>query len=105
MKAFIFIALMFLNNGSQGSGKYLKILNVLMTALHIIGGNSIQSNNEGEIDCGNGKRADSCGNCKQSGVNAELWCGGDCEWDDFFSQCNQKIMSCDDDAFKGYFSI
>ena len=51
-----------------------------MTALHITGGNSIQSNNEGEIDCGNGKRADSCGNCKQSGVNAEQWCGGDCEY-------------------------
>jgi len=64
---------------------------------YLLGGNSIQSNNEGEIDCGNGKRADSCGNCKQIGVNAEQWCGGDCEWDDFFSQCNQKLTNSDDD--------
>ena len=68
-----------------------------MSAYHISGRHSILLKNGGEIDCGNGKRANSCGKCKQSDINGEQWCGGDCEWDDFFSQCNQKLMNHDED--------
>jgi len=58
---------------------------------YLLGANSIPTKKEGQIDCGNGKRANSCEGCKSTVNNAENWCGGDCEWDEFLELCDTKL--------------
>ena len=54
----------------------------------ILGRNSIESES-GQVDCGNGKRAHSCSECKENGQSHQ-WCGGDCTWDELFEECEKK---------------
>ena len=58
----------------------------------MIGSNSITTKKERQIDCGNGKRAFSCVECKSDVTDSENWCGGHCEWDYFFNQCSTKTF-------------
>ena len=57
----------------------------------------MQNGNNGKVDCGNGKRSNFCFECEQTAQNPEAWCGGDCEWDNFFEECNLKSMNSDED--------
>ena len=62
----------------------------------------MQTENEGIIDCGNGKRSDSCLECGsnvKNGSNPDEWCGGDCKWDDFFDTCELASTDGDDNWF------
>lgn len=62
---------------------------------YLLGSNLIQSKDEHKIDCGNGVKSDSCGQCKGDGEPKD-WCGGDCEWDSLFENCEKRTDSAED---------
>ena len=57
----------------------------------------MQNENNGKVNCGNGKRSSSCFECEKTTRNPEAWCGGDCEWDNFFEECHLKSTNSDED--------
>jgi len=64
---------------------------------YLLGSNLIETENEGKLDCGNGKRANTCGECKKDEESPEDRCSGDCKWDNLFNECNPKSKYNEDD--------
>ena len=69
---------------------------IYSSIFHIVGSNLNETENEG-LNCGNGKRANTCGECKEEEENPEEWCSGDCKWDNFFNECKQISKYSEDD--------
>lgn len=50
------------------------------------------------VNCGNGAKSNTCNKCSGTG-DPNQWCSGDCKWNSWFEQCEEKEVAEDDFSF------